>query len=66
MTIPTRQVITPKDYSNITGKSERNGRNVLRDIRLKLKKQAHQPVVIAEFCEHMGMPQEVVEPFLRF
>jgi hypothetical protein len=59
-----RVVIYPKDVQQITGKSERYGRMLLKQIKTKLKKEEHQFVTIDEFCQFTGINQEQVHPFL--
>jgi len=59
-----RVVIYPKDVQQITGKSERYGRMLLKQIKVKLKKEEHQFVTIDEFCQFTGINQEQVHPFL--
>ncbi|WP_242131680.1 hypothetical protein [Aestuariivivens marinum] len=55
-----RICIYTQDIIILTGRSESYAREVLRDIRLLLKKERHQLITIAEFCEHMGLPYEDV------
>lgn len=52
---PNRICIYPKDIARITGKTERYGRNLLNDIKLKLNKEPHQYVTIHEFAEYSGL-----------
>ena len=63
--IPTRQVITPKDYSNFAGCSERNARLVLQKARLSLNKDKHQPLTAREFCSYIDVDYSEMEPFLK-
>ncbi|MBR9758579.1 MAG: hypothetical protein GYB39_10880 [Algicola sp.] len=51
-----RMCIYAKEISFITGRSERYGREVLRDIRLLHGKGRHQVVTIFEACEYLGLP----------
>jgi hypothetical protein len=51
-----RMCIYAKEISLITGRSERYGREVLRDIRLLHGKDKHQVVTIAEACDYLGLP----------
>jgi hypothetical protein len=59
-----RVVIYPKDVQQITGKSERYGRMLLKQIKTKLKKEEHQFVTVDEFCQFTGITPEQVHPFL--
>jgi hypothetical protein len=59
-----RVVIYPKDVQQITGKSERYGRMLLKQIKTKLKKEEHQFVTVDEFCQFTGIAPEQVQPFL--
>lgn len=55
-----RVCIYTHDIILLTGRSESYARELLKDIRLLLKKERHQFVTIAEFCEHTGLPFEDV------
>lgn len=58
----TRVVIYPKDIVLITGKGERNARDLHKRIRRKLGKVEHQALSIKEFCQYMGLEvDEVLE-----
>ena len=59
-----RVVIYPKDVQQITGKSERYGRMLLKQIKVKLKKEEHQFVTVDEFCQFTGINPEQIHPFL--
>lgn len=59
-----RIIIYPKDVQKITGKSERYGRMLLKQIKDKLNKEEHQFVTIDEFCQFTGIKPEQVHPFL--
>ncbi len=56
-----RVVIYPKDIMIITGKSERYSRYLIQRIKKHLGKEDHQVVSINEFCEYMGLDEEIVE-----
>lgn len=60
-----RIIIYPKDVQKITGKSERYGRMLLKQIKDKLNKEEHQFVTIDEFCQFTGVKPEQVHPFLN-
>jgi hypothetical protein len=62
--IPTRIVIYAKDVMIITGRKERAAWKLLATIRKKYRKQKGQFVTIDEFCEHTGIKQDIVKPFL--
>ena len=55
-----RLCIYPKDIQIITGKSERQGRNIIAKIKQQLNKQKHQSVTIQEFCQYQGLDYEQV------
>ncbi|HEY4786495.1 MAG TPA: hypothetical protein VIH57_10620 [Bacteroidales bacterium] len=59
-----RIIIYPKDVQRITGKSERYGRALLKQIKNKLDKEDYQFVTVDEFCQFTGIKPEQVEPFL--
>jgi predicted transcriptional regulator of viral defense system len=59
-----RIIIYPKDVQNITGRSERYSRMLIRQIKDKLNKEEHQLVTIDEFCQFIGIKPEQVRPFL--
>jgi hypothetical protein len=59
-----RIVIYPKDVQQITGKSERYGRMLLKQIKTKLKKEEHQFVTIDEFCQFTGLKSDQLDSFL--
>lgn len=60
-----RICIYPKDIQLVTGKSERYGRDLIRKIKQKISKPGHQLVTIEEFCNYVGLNQEVVVQKLR-
>ena len=57
--------IYPKDIQIITGRSDRYGRNLIKKIKEHLKKQQHQVVTVEEFCQYMGLQQDIVARQLR-
>jgi hypothetical protein len=59
-----RVIIYPKDIQRITGKSERYGRKLIRDIKSHLKKDDHQLITIEEFSTFTGIDQELINPFI--
>ena len=57
-----RIIIYPKDVQRITGKSERYGRQLIRNIKSHLNKEDHQYITIDEFADYTGLnPLEVEE-----
>ena len=60
-----RVCIYPKDVQLVTGKSERWGRDVIKKIKTRFNKQAHQLVTIEEFCSYMGLQSDVVTKQLK-
>jgi hypothetical protein len=52
-----RICIYPKDIQQITGKSERQCRNIINNIRKKLSKEKHQAVTFDEFYQYLGIRQ---------
>lgn len=59
-----RVVIYPKDVQQITGKSERYGRALLKQIKTKLNKEQHQFITIDEFSLFTGIAPEHIHPFI--
>jgi hypothetical protein len=60
-----RLVIFPKDIQIITGRSDRYGRKLIKKIKEHFKKEQYQVVSIQEFCQYMGLQQDVVARQLR-
>ncbi len=60
-----RVVIYPKDIMQITGKSERYSREILRKIKTLHNKQKHQLVSLQEFCSFIGLNTDEVEKKLK-
>jgi len=56
----SRVCIYPNDVAWLTGRGERYGRTVIRDIKLLHKKERHQLVTIKEFCDYLGLPYDEV------
>ena len=59
-TVQIRLCIYPKDVQRITGKSESHARQLLKKIKLHLKKADHQVITISEFCHYMGLQKKDV------
>jgi hypothetical protein len=62
--IPVRAIIYARDIRNITGRSERTARRMLRKIRLALGKAPDEFVTFSEFCYFYGIQEEQVKDFL--
>jgi hypothetical protein len=62
--IPNRIILYTKDIVNITGCSERTARYILSRIRKKNNKPPLSLVSVHEFCEHIGLKEEIIMPFL--
>lgn len=60
-----RICIYPKDIQVITGKSERQSRNIIAKIRKVQNKEKHQSVTVDEFCEYMGLKLVEVNCFIK-
>lgn len=57
-----RICIYAKDIQQITGKSERQSRNIIMKIRELHNKQKHQAITVDEFCSYMGInPASVMQ-----
>ena len=61
----SRIIIYPKDIQQITGKSERQCRNIIANIKKVLNKEKHQSVTIHEFCDYMGINFETLPVKLK-
>ena len=61
----SRICIYPKDVQVVTGKSERYGRTIIKTIKERLYKEAHQLVTIDEFCDFMGFEISKVQGLIK-
>jgi len=61
-----RICIYPKDVQVVTGRSERYGRNLIRQIKKKFSKENHQLVTIEEFCNYTGLSISSVRQVLVY
>ncbi|NRB84688.1 MAG: hypothetical protein HRU49_13115 [Winogradskyella sp.] len=61
----SRICIYPKDVQVVTGKSERYGRTIIKAIKERLNKEAHQLVTIEEFCDFMGFEISKVQGLIK-
>jgi len=57
---PKRLIIYPKDIKIITGRSYRSACDLLHEVRKTLNKSEHQAITIREFCDYMGLEEELV------
>ena len=62
--IPNRIVIYVKDIQNITGRSERTSQKMMTAMRKKYNKKRGEFITAEEFCNHTGLKEEDVRPFL--
>ena len=60
-----RVVIYPKDIQFITGLKESACRKIISDLKKKLGKRKDEFITIDEFCNHKGIPKEIVVTYLR-
>ncbi len=60
-----RLAIYPKDIMVITGKGERHSRDILKQIKQKLKKEKHQVVTMLEFCDYIGISYDEIQNILK-
>jgi hypothetical protein len=65
MKTPKRICIYPKDIQRITGRSERYGRNIINEIKMKLNKAPHQFVTINDFAVYSGLDIELIKSFIQ-
>ena len=61
----SRICIYPKDVQVVTGKSERYGRTIIKAIKERLNKEAHQLVTIDEFCDFMVFEISKVQGLIK-
>ena len=61
----SRICIYPKDVQVVTGKSGRYGRTIIKAIKERLNKEAHQLVTIDEFCDFMGFEISKVQGLIK-
>ncbi len=61
----SRICIYPKDMQVVTGKSERYGRTIIKAIKERLNKEAHQLVTIEEFWDFMGFEISKVQGLIK-
>lgn len=61
----TRVCITPNDIQIITGKSERQCRNIFKDIKVFYKKEKHQMVTVDELSNYLGIHIDVIRNTIK-
>jgi hypothetical protein len=59
-----RACIYPKDIQCLTGRTERYGRKLLKEIKLYLGKEPHQFVTINEFSEYSGIEVDIINQYI--
>lgn len=60
-----RVCIYPKDIQRITGRSERYGRKLLKEIKAYFGKEHHQFVTADEFAEYSGIKEEIINRYIK-
>ncbi|HBD25726.1 hypothetical protein [Flavobacterium sp.] len=60
-----RICINTTDVMFITGKSERQSRNIINDIKYHFGKAKHQVVTIKEFCEYLGLEEDEIKSYIK-
>ena len=60
-----RACIYPKDIQCLTGRSERYGRKLLKEIRDYFEKEPHQFITHQEFSEYTGINLEIIKDYLK-
>lgn len=60
-----RVCMYPKDVQWITGKSERQSRDIVLKIKRYYKKEKHQPISIEEFCKYMALDVNIITPLIK-
>lgn len=61
----TRVCITSNDIQILTGKSERQCRNILKDIKVFYKKEKHQMVTVDELASYLGIDKELISRVVK-
>jgi hypothetical protein len=61
----TRTCIYPKDIQCITGRSERYGRKLYREIKTYFNKKPNQFVTAAEFSEYTDIKIDIINAYLQ-
>lgn len=60
-----RICIYTKDVQSITGKSERQCREIIKQIRQLRNKQKHQPITVHDLCAYLGFDPPSIIPLLK-
>ena len=59
-----RIVVYPKDVQRITGRTEKYGRKLLRQIKEQLGKEEHHYVTIDEFSSYTGIDVQIISEYI--
>ena len=62
---PRRAVICAKDIQGILGRKRTFANKMIRDIKLKLKKERHEFVTVREFSMHTGISEDIVYEWIN-
>ncbi|MCF6130896.1 hypothetical protein [Flavobacterium wongokense] len=60
-----RICIYAKDVQVITGKSERQAREIMKQIRQLTRKEKHQPITVHDLCDYLGFEVRNVAPLIK-
>ena len=60
-----RICIYTKDVQLITGKSERQSREIIKQIRQVRNKEKHQPVTVHDLCDYLGFELQNIIHLIR-
>lgn len=56
-----RLYVVPNDVCKITGKKTRYAQELLRKLRIELKKERHQLITKKELAEYLGIDPDSIE-----
>ncbi|MGK7391851.1 MAG: hypothetical protein ACNS60_15980 [Candidatus Cyclobacteriaceae bacterium M2_1C_046] len=59
-----RIVVYPKDVQRITGRTEKYGRKLLKQIKEELGKEEHHYITIDEFSQYTGIDRQVLYEYI--
>ena len=60
-----RLVIYPQDVAEVTGRSLRNARAILNELRKELGKKTRDFITIREFCQFFNFPEDQVREYIQ-
>ncbi|TDP57622.1 hypothetical protein BC748_2837 [Flavobacterium dankookense] len=60
-----RVCVYTKDVQIITGKSERQSRQIIKQIKQLNNKEKHQLVTLQELCDYLGIQINTVQHLIR-